>query len=102
MIERKRLNPPVQILDTARSYLKRGWKPIPIPGNQKNPVSKEWQLEDINSENVVQHFTRWSNIGVQFGPVSGGLCDVDLDCREARELAEHFLPETNAKFGRKS
>ena len=34
--------------------------------------------------------------------MSNGLCDVDLDCREARELALAFLPETQAKFGRKS
>jgi AAA domain/Bifunctional DNA primase/polymerase, N-terminal len=36
------------------------------------------------------------------GPQSGGLCDVDLDCVEAVQLAPHFLPATGAVFGRSS
>jgi hypothetical protein len=42
------------------------------------------------------------NIGVQLGPVSGGLTDIDLDCVEAVSLAPYFLPQTNTIFGRKS
>ena len=34
--------------------------------------------------------------------MSGGLCDVDLDCAESRALAPYFLPETAAVFGRRS
>ena len=86
----------------ARDYLRRGWQPRKVPHNEKNPIHDEWQKDTITFDNVVDHFTRWDNIGVQFGPMSNNLCDVDLDCREARELASDFLPETQAKFGRKS
>ena len=36
------------------------------------------------------------------GPSSHGLTDVDLDCREAIELASYVLPRTGAIFGRTS
>ena len=87
-----------RIMQAARTYLKRGWKVIPVPGSGKRPVINEWQLEDI----PLDYFNLCDNIGVQFGSVSNGLCDVDLDCREARELASTFLPETHSKFGRTS
>ena len=54
---------------------------------------------------MTAHFSdrpRSSNIGIQLGPKSGNLGDVDLDCIEAVALTRHFLPETGAIFGRKS
>ena len=42
------------------------------------------------------------NVGVVLGPTSNGLTDIDLDCREAIELAPHVLPKTGAIFGRHS
>jgi hypothetical protein len=90
--------PPNVRREAARDYRKRGWKPVLIPKGEKRPVETEWQWRDFSDNK----FTRWSNIGVQLGKPSNGLCDIDLDCREARELAPHFLPETGAVFGRKS
>ena len=66
----------------ARDYVRRGWKPVPVPVNKKNPTTTEWQKTEITLANVEQHFNRWKNIGVQFGQVSGGLVDVDLLRRE--------------------
>jgi hypothetical protein len=42
------------------------------------------------------------NVGMQMGPKSGGLTDVDLDCPEALKLAKYFLPRTASKYGRPS
>ena len=41
-------------------------------------------------------------IGVLLGEPSGWLVDVDLDCPEAREAAERFLPPTACVTGRES
>jgi hypothetical protein len=90
-------------LDVARDYIRRGWNPVPIPHGSKGPRSRDWQLVTITPENVTQYFNgRDQNVGVQLGPKSGGLCDVDLDCREAMRLARCFLPMTPAVFGRRS
>ena len=72
------------------------------PTQKKHPERQEWQTEKITLDDVSNYFNKWNNIGVQFGSVSNGLCDVDLDCKEARALAEYFLHETGAVFGRAS
>jgi Bifunctional DNA primase/polymerase, N-terminal len=91
------------ILEAARVYLERSWKPLPIPTRQKRPKETNLQLEAITLDNYQSKSQLWhGNIGVQFGGVSNGLCDVDLDCREARVLARYFLPQTNAVFARRS
>jgi hypothetical protein len=80
----------------AAEYIARGWKPIPVPAGEKGPRDPDWPAR------TYQHFTDSQNIGVQMGPQSGGLTDVDLDCAEAIQLASHFLPRTDAIFGRAS
>jgi Bifunctional DNA primase/polymerase, N-terminal len=90
------------IRHAARDYLERGWKPVPIPSKMKHPTDVGWQLQEITLETVDRLFDRWSNVGLQHGSVSQGLCDLDLDCATAIELAPFFLPETGAIFGRKS
>jgi len=90
-------------LDVARSYINRGWAPIPVPFREKGPTDKGWQKRTITLENVHRYFnTGPQNVGVQMGPKSGGLADVDLDSREAVALAPYFLPPTPAVFGRAS
>ena len=92
--------PPLAI---ARAYLKRGWNPIPLPYGAKSPTDNEWQRIKITETNVHEYFNSdKQNIGVQLGPKSNGLADVDLDCPEAIALARHLLPSTEAIFGRKS
>jgi len=90
-------------LEIARTYLARGWNPIPIYHRKKNPIGDEWQKLIITESNVATHFNGAKlNIGIQLGPKSHGLTDVDLDCDEAVRLARHFLPRTPAYFGRDS
>jgi hypothetical protein len=90
-------------LAAAQEYIRRGWNPVPIPFRTKFPIDDDWQLRVINDANVADHFNgNPANIGVILGPTSGGLTDVDCDCREAVELAPVALPRTGAMFGRAS
>jgi Bifunctional DNA primase/polymerase, N-terminal len=94
---------PPDPLAVARDYLKRGWHPIPYDYGTKSPRNDGWQRQKITDANVHERFNSGKqNIGVQLGPKSNGLADVDLDCSEAMILARHFLPTTDAVFGRKS
>ena len=93
-------------LDIARQYLSRGWKPVPIARGDKGPKgpgATGWGKKKVTLANVAKHFNGADqNVGVQFGEVSGGLRDVDLDCPEAVKLAARLLPPTDAIFGRAS
>jgi hypothetical protein len=90
-------------LDVARSYIARGWNPVPVRHRTKKPIGDEWQLRIINDANVAAHFNATpQNIGVILGTSSHGLTDVDLDCVEAVALAPVILPKTDAMFGRAS
>ena len=63
----------------------------------------KWNELIITRDNASKYFNNSrQNIGVQLGPKSGGLCDIDLDCPEAVQLAPLFLPSTAAVSGRKS
>ena len=88
--------------DVARAYVKRGWAPVPVPRRKKGPTNQGWQKLQITRDNVERYFGDLINVGVKLGRASGGLTDVDLDCSEAIALAPYLLPETHAKFGRKS
>lgn len=91
-------------LETALSYVQRGWCPIPLPISTKEPIGREWQKLRIDASNVDQFFSDSvaTNIGLLFGPASNDLVDVDLDCREALVLADSFLPATGSEYGRPS
>jgi putative DNA primase/helicase len=90
-------------LALASGYLARGWNPIPVPYRKKDPRGKAWQKVEQTEATLPQYFNgRAQNVGVQFGPKSHGLTDVDLDCPEAIALARYFLPNTDSYFGRKS
>ncbi|MEP7037976.1 MAG: AAA family ATPase, partial [Acidobacteriota bacterium] len=89
------------ILDTAKNYLRRGWQPIPIPHRSKNPNSLNWQKQNFVEADLPKHFNgKPQNIGVLLGASSNGLTDIDLDSPEAVKIADYFLPETEAEFGR--
>jgi hypothetical protein len=86
----------------AREYLERDWAPVPVPYREKGPTDRGWQNLQITQDNVADYFDgERMNVGVKLGRASGGLTDVDLDCREALALAE-LLPGTQAVFGRQS
>ena len=86
----------------ALAYLHRGWQPVPVPYRQKGPCLPGWQNLRLTEATLPRYFAGPMNIGVQLGSPSGGLADIDLDCTEALELAETFLPPTLAVFGRPS
>ena len=91
-------------LDTALSYIARGWSPIPVKFRTKEPdIKKDWPKLRITAETAPRYFNGApQNIGVITGKASNGLTDIDLDCREAVEVAPFFLPATRAIFGRES
>ena len=88
-------------LDIAKDYLRRGWQPIPIPHRSKNPNLSGWQNLKLIESELPNHFNgKPQNIGVLLGTRSNGLTDIDLDSPEAVKIADYFLPETKAVFGR--
>ena len=92
-----------KLLAIARNYVKRGWNPIPVSRQTKRPVGTSWQHRRLSEETVATVFNRVNlNIGVQLGPMSGGLTDIDLDCREAVTIGPMLLPTSNNVFGRAS
>jgi hypothetical protein len=90
-------------LDIAKDYLSRGWQPIPITYRKKKPTLDEWQKLELTEATLPKYFNaKQQNVGVQLGPRSKGLTDIDLDCAEAIALAPRYLPRTNSCFGRAS
>jgi hypothetical protein len=93
-------NSPAIALDVIR----RGYAPVPIPVGEKNPTLPRWQHLRITAEMVPQYFTNANgieyNVGAIMGAASGNLADMDLDCGEAIALAQYFLPNTGAIYGR--
>lgn len=94
---------PHDALDAARSYLARGWAPVPVLHREKGPRLAGWQRLRLTEADLTRYFNGHSqNIGILLGAASNGLVDVDLDCPEAMALADRFLPPTAAAFGRQS
>lgn len=71
---------------------------MPLRPRSKTPSRREWTNLRLSSE----VFPANSNIGIILGEPSGWLVDVDLDCPEAIELADSYLPPTSAITGRPS
>jgi AAA domain/Bifunctional DNA primase/polymerase, N-terminal len=89
--------------DLARSYIRRGWAPIPVPFGTKVPTLVDWPNLRITSDTVAEYFNgKKQNIGILLGVPSGNLIDIDLDCFEAVTLAANMLPTTASIFGRAS
>ncbi len=89
-------------LDYAYSYYRQQWMPIYLPSRSKKPGRINWQNERLKEEDLPTYFSKEVNIGLLLGEPSNGLCDVDLDCKEAVILAREFLPETCRKSGRET
>ena len=72
-----------------------------LSGRAEEQIGGGWQKRVLSAEDLPRVFRDAEmNIGVKLGDVSGGLVDIDLDCPEAVELAEDYLPSTGAIFGR--
>lgn len=88
---------------TALQYTMRDWVPVPVPHRKKKPTGNDWQNRGITGSRVDRYFgEKPQNIGVQLGPKSRGLTDIDLDCVQAIAIAAAVLPKTGAIFGRAS
>lgn len=59
----------------------------------------EWQHANLQEADLGRHFPPDHGVGLLLG--HDGLVDVDLDCREAREVGSALLPATGMKHGRK-
>jgi len=81
--------------------IERGFRPIPIPLNEKGPNLKEWPSLRLTRENFREYFPAVSNVGGIWGAESKKV-DVDLDTREAILAADVLLPPTNCMYGRAS
>ncbi len=89
-------------LEAAREYVRRGWRVVPIPFKQKGAVIRDWGQMALTEADLPAYFDQPANIGLILGEPSGWLVDVDLDCPEAIEIAERYLPPTPAVTGRPS
>jgi hypothetical protein len=84
----------------AVDAIRRGWAPIPAPAGEKAPRIPGWGNLRLTLADVPGYFSNNENIGIILGAASGGLVDIDLDCQEAIEIADLYLPATQAEFGR--
>jgi Family of unknown function (DUF5906)/Bifunctional DNA primase/polymerase, N-terminal len=88
-------------LKIARDLLRRGWNPVFYKIGDKNPTRKNWQKLKLASANVGKFCNKPNlNIGIQMGPNSNDLVDVDLDCQEGLTLADYMAPPTGSMYGR--
>src|SRR5215203_1943212 len=88
-------------LDAALNYRQRGWAVIDLDVGSKSPGRPGWQHERFDEGALRERLSGGPrNVSILFGEPSGGLVDVDLDCAEARSLADEFLPPTASVFGR--
>jgi hypothetical protein len=88
-------------IEAARGYLQRGWRILPVPHGEKVPSFAGWPDFRASSEKLDQLFAG-KNIAGLLGTRSDELADIDLDCLEAIQLADLYLPGTGAEFGRAS
>src|SRR5215467_12556270 len=90
-------------LDIALEVIARGWNPVRVSRQTKKPMDGKWQERVFTAQTAPRFFNGAAiNVGVQLGPHSHGLTDVDLDCAEAVAIASLLLPSTDATFGRLS
>jgi hypothetical protein len=93
---------PTIITEAALDYLKLGFKPVLLKPRDKTPLHNNWPQRQLNEADIRNTFVGSHNIGLQCGPASGGLVDVEFDSETMRSLAPQFLPPTRAIFGRRS
>lgn len=93
------------LLNAAFAYTARGFRVVPIPAGTKGIFRRGWEKWRLGFNDLPRHFngtSRAGNIGILLGEPSGHLVDVDLDCPEAIEMADQFLPPTHVVTGRPS
>jgi Bifunctional DNA primase/polymerase, N-terminal len=83
---------------TPLDYRQRGWQTVPVPAGSKRPIASGWNQREFGPDD----FGSGDNIALVLGARSGWLVDIDLDCDETISLADLYLPQTGAEFGRSS
>jgi hypothetical protein len=86
----------MHLRDCAKEYRARGWAICRLKAGEKRPTYRGWNLRSIEPDELRDG----DNLGLQTGPLSGGLVLADCDHRDVLELADKFLPPTNAVDGR--
>lgn len=71
---------------------------LQLHANEKRPVGNSWQHSSISLEAAI---AAGGNVGILLGHASG-VIDVDLDCKEAKALADIILPKPTLCFDRSS
>ena len=71
---------------------------LELKAKSKTPVATDWPNKGQAADIAL---SRNHNLGIVLG-ASSGLLDVDLDCMEAKALADFILPEPAVKFDRGS
>ena len=89
------------IFVTPRDYIRRRWRIVPVPPGEKAPNFAGWPDFNATSDNIDREFAG-KNIALIVGSRSGEVVDADLDCSEAIQIADQYLPKTYAEFGRSS
>jgi Primase C terminal 2 (PriCT-2)/Bifunctional DNA primase/polymerase, N-terminal len=79
-------------------YESRGLALVPVPAGKKSAITAGWPDRVFN----IRDFRREDNVAFKCGSRSREVVDIDLDCPEAIELADLYLPATSAEFGRPS
>jgi hypothetical protein len=74
---------------------------VPVPAGSKTPA-RRWRDVRLSATAAQPHLDRGGNLALRLGRDSGDLVDADLDCSEAINLADRYLPATEAEFGRQS
>ncbi len=90
--------------EDAIFYLDANFVPIPIGHRSKSPFLDGWQTLTVPTvrERIDTLFPdQPCNVGLLLGKPSGGLVDIDLDCKQTVDIASRFLPPS-CRFGRAS
>jgi hypothetical protein len=83
-----------EVRSAVEGYISSGFAVVPVPPRSKAPKIKGWKERTFTAA----HFRPNFNVALRH---DNGLTDVDLDWREARDLAGDLLP-TTARYGRDS
>src|ERR1700756_5753557 len=86
------------LLKAAITYVKRGFRVVPISAGKNHPTLKGWPKLHLRIGHLKKWFAGAGGVGIILKPSK--LLDVDIDCPEARIAAEHFLPDTGMVQGR--
>ena len=81
--------------ESAQVYRDHGWEVVPLAPQTKRPTAPGWITIDFTPED----FTPGDNLGLRS---VNGLVFVDVDCPEAVQMADAFLPATPTIYGRPS